>query len=84
MMCPNRYGGCYKTALASLWFIPDASTKTLVTDFYQNWSNSDISKAQALSLAQRKLIQAQNSPEINDQYAHPAYWAPFILIGNWR
>ncbi|EDX72228.1 tetratricopeptide repeat domain protein, partial [Coleofasciculus chthonoplastes PCC 7420] len=73
-----------KTALASLWFIPDASTKTLVTDFYQNWSHSSMSKAQALSLAQRKLIQAQNSPEINDQYAHPAYWAPFILIGNWQ
>ncbi|MEQ9548328.1 MAG: CHAT domain-containing protein [Coleofasciculus sp. G3-WIS-01] len=73
-----------KTALASLWFIPDASTKTLITEYYHNWSNPGISKAQALSRAQRKLIQAQNSPEINNQYAHPAYWAPFILIGNWR
>ena len=65
-----------RSALASLWFIPDASTKTLVAEFYRNLRNSEISKAEALGIAQRKLIEAK-------KYAHPKFWAPFILIGNW-
>ncbi|MGQ4646325.1 CHAT domain-containing protein [Lyngbya aestuarii] len=72
-----------KSALASLWFVPDASTKILVTEFYKNWLTPGTSKAEALSAAQRKLLQAEDMEEINDQYAHPAFWAPFILIGNW-
>jgi CHAT domain-containing protein len=23
-------------------------------------------------------------PNPQAPYAHPAYWAPFVLIGNWR
>jgi len=72
-----------KSALASLWFVPDASTEILVTEFYKNWLTPGTSKAEALSAAQRKLIQAEEMEEINDQYAHPAFWAPFVLIGNW-
>jgi CHAT domain-containing protein len=34
------------------------------------------SKAKALQAAQRRLI-AQR------RYRHPAYWAPFLIIGNW-
>ncbi len=65
-----------RSALASLWFIPDASTKTLVTEFYRHLHNSGVSKAEALRIAQGKLIEAK-------KYAHPKFWAPFILIGNW-
>ena len=35
-----------------------------------------ISKAQALQRAQRELIE-------DPRFDHPAYWAPFLLIGNW-
>jgi CHAT domain-containing protein len=66
-----------KSALASLWFIQDASTVKLVNHFYERLLNSDISKAEALREAQLELIEA------GGQYNHPAYWAPFILIGNW-
>ncbi len=71
------------SALASLWFVNDASTAQLVTEFYANLRRPGVSKAEALRAAQRKLIEAKDTEEINDQYAHPAYWAPFILIGNW-
>ncbi|NET58926.1 MAG: CHAT domain-containing protein, partial [Symploca sp. SIO2E6] len=37
----------------------------------------------ALRAAQRTLIEAKDNKEIKNAYAHPAYWAPFILIGNW-
>ncbi len=66
-----------KSALASLWFIQDAATVKLVTKFYASWQDSAMSKAEALRAAQLELI------EMGGQYAHPAYWAPFILIGNW-
>jgi CHAT domain-containing protein len=66
-----------KSALASLWFVQDTATVKLVTKFYASWQDSAMSKAEALRAAQLELI------EMGGQYAHPAYWAPFILIGNW-
>lgn len=72
-----------KSALASLWSVPDESTLELVTEFYSSLRSSGVSKAEALRAAQLKLIKAKEIKEINDQYDNPAYWAPFILIGNW-
>ncbi len=66
-----------KSALASLWFIQDAPTVTLINKFYDSWLNSKVSKAEALRVAQTALI------ESGGQSAHPAYWAGFILVGNW-
>lgn len=67
-----------KSTLASLWSINDAATVSLITEFYQEWYNSKVSKAEALQRAQQKLI------SLGGQQAHPYYWAPFILIGNWQ
>ena len=65
-----------RSAVASLWFINDVSTSALIGDFYKNLKDPDNSKADALQLAQLSLINS-------DEYRHPAYWAPFLLIGNW-
>jgi CHAT domain-containing protein len=62
------------SAMASLWSIDDGVTPQLVEQFYTSLQNPDLNKAQALQTAQLKLI---------EQDLHPAYWAPFILIGNW-
>jgi CHAT domain-containing protein len=64
-----------RSALASLWYVSDQAAGALVTDFYRGLQ-SGLSKAHALQAAQRRLIAGQ-------RYAHPAYWAPFLLIGNW-
>lgn len=64
-----------RSALASLWYVNDAFTQELVTQFYDNL-RSPMSKAEALQEAQKSLI--NQNPNI-----HPAQWAPFILIGNW-
>ncbi|KYC35842.1 hypothetical protein WA1_05590 [Scytonema hofmannii PCC 7110] len=71
-----------RSALATLWSVSDASTSKLITEFYSG-IKSGMSKAQALSAAQRKLIQAKKIEDINDQHDNPVYWAPFIMIGNW-
>ena len=65
-----------RSALASLWFIEDEATALLMEGFYTNLSRFEGSKAQALQQAQLALLD-------NQKFQHPAFWAPFILIGNW-
>ncbi len=66
-----------RSTLASLWSVSDVSTTQLMAGFYRNLSQSPvISKAEALRQAQLDLLQ-------NDSYAHPFFWSPFILLGNW-
>ncbi|MCU0808747.1 MAG: CHAT domain-containing protein [Candidatus Contendobacter sp.] len=65
-----------RSAVATLWFINDQASSQLVTEFYRQLQNPEISKAQALQQAQLMLV--------NDRrYQHPGYWSPFLLIGNW-
>lgn len=65
-----------RSALATLWFINDKATSDLVTDFYRQLQNPTVSKAEALQLAQQKLLQ-------HPIHKHPGYWSPFLLINNW-
>jgi CHAT domain-containing protein len=65
-----------RSALATLWFVNDESTSRMITDFYRQLSTSTSSKAEALRQAQLALIRDQ-------RFAHPSFWAPFLLIGNW-
>ncbi|MDM8567510.1 CHAT domain-containing protein [Candidatus Halobeggiatoa sp. HSG11] len=66
-----------KSALASLWAIDDDATAILMQKFYQQLHVKQLSKAKALQMAQLKLLKYRN-------YKHPAYWASFLLIGNWQ
>lgn len=58
------------TILMSLWKVPDEETKQLMTSFYK-YLLSGNSSHQALSLAQKHLIEQGKSP---------FYWAGFILL----
>jgi CHAT domain-containing protein len=64
------------SVVASLWLINDESTATLVSEFYRQLRNGNGNKAKALQNAQLVLMQ-------DERYAHPNYWAPFLLVGNW-
>ncbi len=65
-----------RAVLASLWLVNDQSTAQLTTAFYQRLRDSSLSRAQALQKAQLQLLQT-------GRFRHPAYWAAFVLIGNW-
>ena len=65
-----------RSTLATLWSVNDQSTSELMTQFYQELSNGELSKAEALRRAQIKILQ-------NPAYSHPFFWSPFVLIGNW-
>lgn len=66
-----------KSALASLWFVNDAATAKVAGGFYAGIRNAGLTKAEALRTAQIALIEA------GGQFAHPAYWAPYVLVGSW-
>lgn len=65
-----------KSAIASLWAVNDNSTAELMKEFYRQLLK--LPKAQALQQAQLKVMKMEKH-----KYAHPYYWAPFLLIGNW-
>lgn len=66
-----------RSAFATLWFVNDAASTDLVSDFYAELTaHPQNSKAQALQAAQRKLLKS-------DKYSHPCFWAPYLIIGNW-
>ena len=78
-----------RAVVASLWGVYDSSTGLLMQEFYKQWTaHSDIPKAEALRQAQLSLLRPSvNSAQSHSaiaNYAHPYYWAPFILIGNWQ
>ena len=65
-----------RSALATLWSVNDESTAALVTDFYTRLVSAGASKSEALRGAQVALIRGE-------RFSHPAFWGPFLLIGNW-
>jgi CHAT domain-containing protein/Tfp pilus assembly protein PilF len=66
-----------RSALATLWFVNDASTSELITEVYRQLQQSPrVSKAKALQAAQLKLLSDR-------RFRHPCYWSPYLIIGNW-
>jgi CHAT domain-containing protein len=88
-----------KAVLATLWEVDDASVGLLMATFYRLWVNTPgITKVEALQQAQLALLHGAANTAGTSQaasasgskqcpasrYANPYYWAPFILIGNWK
>ena len=65
-----------RSTMASLWQVSDVGTAALMRGFYEQIVTSPTSKAEALRQAQ--LAQLRDA-----EYAHPFFWSPFVLIGNW-
>jgi CHAT domain-containing protein len=64
------------SVLASLWSVADESTKEFMIQFYTQLAAGQ-SKAASLQSAQIALMK-------NPKFSHPLYWAPFVLMGDWR
>jgi CHAT domain-containing protein/tetratricopeptide (TPR) repeat protein len=63
--------------VASLWKVETISTEKIMIEFYSNLANG-LSRKEALWKARNKIIL---DPVFGD---NPYYWAPFVLIGDWR
>ncbi|BAY21247.1 tetratricopeptide TPR_3 [Calothrix sp. NIES-2100] len=75
-----------KASIASLWPVSDGGTQALMNVFYQGLRSGNLTKAEALQKAQIALITGNYSGSAKtsheNEFSHPFYWAPFILIGN--
>ena len=66
------------TVGVSLWSVADKSTADLMTDFYRRLlAAGDGSTSGALRAAQLSMISTK-------RYSAPFYWAPFVLVGDWK
>ena len=65
-----------RSTLASLWYVSDEATSLLMSNFYQELVNNQISKSEAFRRAQLSLLD-------NEKFSHPYYWSAFVLVGNW-
>jgi CHAT domain-containing protein len=69
------------TTVASLWSVESSSTTQLMVEFHRNLLSSTVPrkpvppKAEALRQASLSLLK-------KSRYAHPFYWAGFVMIGD--
>jgi CHAT domain-containing protein/tetratricopeptide (TPR) repeat protein len=64
------------TQVLSQWAVADQSTAQLMKSFYTNLKTGK-AKGAALRGASLALMK-------DGKHAHPFYWAPFVLVGDWR
>lgn len=63
--------------VVSQWSVNDIGTATLMQRFYAGLTAEKLSKSASLRSAELTLLKSR-------AYRHPYYWAPFILLGDWR
>jgi CHAT domain-containing protein len=70
--------------VVSHWQVEDETTGALMAQFYRKMLPAPqpkpvapLSKAGALRAAQLSVMR-------DGKHAHPYFWAPFILVGDWR
>ncbi|NVO02897.1 MAG: CHAT domain-containing protein [Bacteroidetes bacterium] len=64
-----------KSVVATLWAVDDKATSLIMSEFYTNLKTK--SKVESIRDSQLKLIKSK-------EFQHPYYWAPFVLIGDYR
>ena len=65
------------TVGVTLWSVADKPTAELMTDFYQHLLGPNPSPSSAMREAQLAMISGR-------KYSAPYYWAPFVLVGEWK
>jgi CHAT domain-containing protein len=69
------YAGA-KSVVSSLWNVNQQSTGAFMQQFYQRLLQKEAKNSDALRAAKLAIIAE------NPAFAHPKYWAAFVLIGN--
>jgi CHAT domain-containing protein len=70
------FSGGAAALMLSLWKVADESTCQLMENYYTNYVHNRQTKTRALQLAMQTL-------KTQPKYAHPFFWAPFVVMGEW-
>lgn len=65
-----------RSTIATLWPVKDQAAQMLMTRFYDQLRQPNITKAEALRQAQIQLIRQTD-------FRDPLFWSAFVLVGNW-
>jgi CHAT domain-containing protein len=77
-----------RALLVTMWPVETTSAKKLTTGLFRFQKNDpDLSKARALQksmldLMERGVLKDDKSGKLVTSYAHPFFWAPFIIVGD--
>jgi len=66
-----------RSLMVSHWAVVSDSTVALMTRFVAHLDETGIGRAEALRRAELEVMADPAHPE----YAHPLYWAPFVVVG---
>ena len=66
-----------RSTLATLWSLEDEAAATFMIGFYEALAQPGTTKGEAFRAAQLRLLK---DPRFSRLY----YWAPLVLVGNWR
>jgi CHAT domain-containing protein len=79
-----------RSTIATLWQVNDQSSAALMMRFYQELAQGNVSKGEALRRAQVSILRdslrdssASGTIGNRPEYAHPYFWAAYVLVGNW-
>jgi CHAT domain-containing protein len=64
-----------RSVVVSQWKVESSSTTELMTGFHRALARGGGDKAEHLRRASLDILHSE-------RYAHPFYWAPFVLVGN--
>lgn len=64
-----------EAVVVSLWPVSDEATARLMAEFYRLMREKNLPPVEALHAAQAAL-------RADPRFAHPAYWAPFVVVGS--
>ena len=71
--------------LATLWPVVDKSTVAFMRELDATLqADPTLSKAAAVQRAQLRLLHGEVDDGHPKSWVHPRFWAPFVLMGNWR
>ncbi|MEM9088066.1 MAG: CHAT domain-containing protein [Cyanobacteria bacterium P01_F01_bin.53] len=66
-----------RSSLGTIFDINDLSTTIFMENFYSQLSQPGVTKSEALRYAQLSFLSSE-------EYSDRSFWAPFVLVGDWR
>ena len=76
------YAGA-RSLLVSNWAVETTSARLLTTEVFRRQSeNPQMTRAEALRQSMLSLMGKSATGATTFSYAHPAFWAPFSLVGD--
>jgi tetratricopeptide (TPR) repeat protein len=72
-----------RSLLVSLWPVDDEATALFMRRFYEDLTRpgAPVSRSEALQEA-RRWLRGWQAPDGTRPFAHPCYWAAFVLVGD--